>query len=113
MYVGQAVLPFWLPCHSSANYCGKASDVNNVTQCVGAATFRANIGMTRAQLPEPLALHPENKKLVFSTLAEFYAHHKKISVIEAQDILTDEKIKELTQKQLKDKNVRVQLKRRE
>jgi len=113
VYVGQIMLSFWLPCHNSPKYCDKASNVNEVSQCVGAATFRSNIGLTRAQIPEPLLLLPENHELVFSTLAEFYAHHKCYQLSDAVKILTPQKVAEFVFRQATDPNVRMQLKRRE
>lgn len=109
VYVGQAVLPFWLPCHSSANYEGKASDVNAVVECAGAAMFRANIGV---KLPPSLLSMPADQEVAFGSLAEFYAHHKGIPVAVAEKILTDAKIRELAEKELNDANVRMQLKRK-
>lgn len=113
VYVGQVVLPFWLPCHSSANYRGKASDVNEVTQCVGAATFRTHLGLTHPQIPDALMLLPANHERVFSNLAEFYAHHKKISLAQAHEILTPAMVMGLVRREMSDPKVRMQLKRRE
>src|SRR5688572_32839375 len=79
-YVGQSLLPFWVPCHCSRNYAGKASDVNEVTQCAGLAIFRSNIGVRPVR---GLLSLPRDTELVFSTLADFYSHHKRISRIEA------------------------------
>jgi hypothetical protein len=111
-YVGQAVIPFWLPCHESPNYRDKATDVNEVAQCTGAAIFRTNIGLTRERMPTPIALLPENHELVFSSLAEFYAHHKGIPVSEAAKILTPGEIRRLAWKEWTDANVQMQLRLR-
>lgn len=110
VYVGQAVGPFWLPCHESKDYAGKASDVNEVRECAGAAIFRANIG--RKVLPSGLLLLPADKEICFATLAEFYAHHAGLSVEDAELLLTDERVAELARKELNDANVRIELKRR-
>jgi hypothetical protein len=112
VYIGQIVLPFWLPCHNSEDYCGKQSDVNKVRQCVGAATFRTNIGLTRNEIREPLSLLPENKELVFSDLPEFYAHHYQIPVFFARQILTDQRVAELALCATLSPNVRTQFKLR-
>lgn len=109
-YVGQAVLNFWLPCHSSTNYAAKESDVNKVCQCAGAATFRTNIGV---QVPPQLLQLPKDTEKVFSTLAEFYAHHKRISIIEAKLLLTPRAIHALAMRELNSTQVRMQLKQRE
>jgi len=108
-YVGQAILPFWLPCHSSANYAGKASDVNQVQECAGAAIFRANIGV---KSPDALLSMPADREIAFSTPAEFYAHHRRIKLADAERILNADKIEELALRQLYETNVRMQLKRR-
>ena len=112
VYIGQAVLPFWLPCHESANYEGKASDVNQVQECHGAAIFRANIKDKIIADNDALLHLPEDRDLVFSTLAEFYAHHRGISVEVAQRILTDAATRRLAEMAWTDKNVLAQLKKR-
>lgn len=83
-FIGQAVLPFWLPCHQCSNYRGKESDASKVRQCAGAAIFRANIGSVP---PAPMLVLPKDTELVFSTVAEFYAHHKRISRLLASYIV--------------------------
>ena len=112
VYVGQAVLPFWLPCHESANYEGKASDVNQVQECHGAAIFRANI-KDRIIADNDALLHlPEDRESVFASLAEFYAHHHGISVRVAEWVLTDDCVRRLAESARNDRNVRAQLKKR-
>jgi len=106
VYVGQVVGPFWLPCHMSKNYAGKMSDVNDTQDCRGAATFRANIKVKPAK--GLLELPPDNGETCFSSLAEFYAHHRGITVEAAKAILTDERVCELAVKALTDANVKMQ-----
>ena len=111
VYVGQAVLPFWLPCHKSSNYAGKASDVNEVSECHGAATFRANIRDQLVATNPALLSLPEDKERVFGSLAEFYAHHHGISLADAEAILKPDVITALADQCWRDANVRMQLKR--
>ena len=75
VYCGQINLAFWLPCHCSKNYQGKASDVNEVSQCAGAAIFRANVHKMLRH-PEALRL-PRDEKTCFASDQEFREHHTK------------------------------------
>jgi hypothetical protein len=106
VYVGQIVLPFWLPCHCSANYRGKETDVNEVSQCAGAAIMRANLGV---HVPRALLSLPPGPD-AFESLAEFYAHHAGISIDSAREYLTPEKVRALALTELNDPAVRVQAK---
>jgi len=109
IYIGQVLLPFWLPCHRSANYQGKASDVNEVQECHGAAIMRANLGV---KTPDALLTLPPNRQLVFASLAEFYAHHARLSLYHAERLLTKDIVKRIVLRELSDSNVKVQLKER-
>lgn len=86
VYIGQANGPFWLPCHAAYDESRSAKDQDpaNIGQCAGAATYRANTGVIPAS-----GLHrlPANTDSVFSSAAEFMAHHKGITVEEADDEL--------------------------
>lgn len=106
VYVGQIVLPFWLPCHCSANYEGKATDANEVTECAGAAIMRANLGLPPVR--GLLSLPPSSAS--FDSLAGFYAHHTGQPIEQAQAYLTLEKVRALAVTELQDPNVRAQLK---
>ena len=108
VYVGQVVGPFWLPCYSSANYCGKMSDVNAVSECHGAAIFRTNIGMAKS-MPSGILTLPRNDQLVFGSVAEFYAHHEKITAKEADAILTYDHVEALALHEINNVHVRLQL----
>jgi hypothetical protein len=82
VYIGQAMGPFWLPCHKSPDYQGKDSDPSQVIQCAGAAVFRSNIG--RADLmPQGLLRLPMNKTQVFATPEELLAHYRGVSLDQA------------------------------
>lgn len=108
VYIGQLVLPFWLPCHCSANYQGKDSDVNKVSQCAGAAIMRANIGYIP---PAPL-LRLEKSRWAFQSLAHFHSHHTGQLLVTSQAYLTGFKIQQLAITELQDPKVKTQIKRR-
>ena len=88
VYVGQIHGPFRIPCHKhypktqdEAEW--RASDkVFEIPQCAGAAVFRANVGRS-AEVPEYMHM-PADREAVFSSYAEFYSHHKGISLFEAE-----------------------------
>lgn len=105
-YVGQIVLPFWLPCHMSPNYQGKESKATEVCQCAGAAIFRANIGIVP---PRPLLALPRDTDKVFSTLADFYAHHKSMMRTDALLTLRPSIVRQLAERELNNAGVKVQL----
>lgn len=96
-YIGQVVQAFWLPCHMNANYDGKESDINCVNDCHGAAIFRSNISDDLISENPSLLRLPPNKELVFENLAEFYAHHKKISLAEAKEYTTYSNVLKMAQ----------------
>ena len=84
VYVGQALGPMWLPCHCSTDY----QDPNWRTdlskpQCAGAAMFRDIIGVAKL-MPAELHRLPGDPALVFSSHAELLAHHRGISLPEAE-----------------------------
>ncbi len=74
VYLGQTRGPFWLPCHQDKNYQGKGSNTETVSQCRGAAIFRANCD-TPYGLPEPLLRLEKDTESVFASEAEFAAHY--------------------------------------
>lgn len=86
--IGQAWGPFALPCHCDADYRGAhdCSNVAEISQCAGGATFRSNVG--RAGMM-PVALHvlPPDKELVFATPAELLAKFWEIPLVEAEHVL--------------------------
>ena len=107
VYIGQVVQAFWLPCHNSAHYEGKRSDVNEVNECHGAAIMRSNL-----ELPEfqGLLRLPADKESVFADLYEFFAFHTGIPVPLAKMFLTLERIFNFAYKARADANVRMQKK---
>ncbi len=105
-YIGQSVLPFWLPCHCDSGYKQKQSEFGKVTQCAGTAIFRANIGV--AQFMPPSLMHlPANKELVFSSMIEFVAHHKRMSPMEAEFFLSGDTMRRCVEKEANDVNMRI------
>lgn len=98
VYIGQAVGPFWLPCHMDPNYQGAGQFVGEdvVAQCGGAAHFRANLGVDSFM---PMVLHrrPRDFVTVFATPAELIAHHRQIPLAEAEAFLEAHSLSELLQ----------------
>jgi hypothetical protein len=98
VYIGQIQGPFWLPCHMDKNYEGKKSDPSCVDQCAGAAIFRSNLkdkGLQKYGLPKSLMFLEADHNRVFSSFEEFYAHYKNVSLSQAKEILTEDKLEEL------------------
>jgi len=85
IYIGQAYGPFFLPCHMDSEYTRDKRSVD-LLQCVGAATFRANVGVD-VKMPEALLHCPPDTNLVFADAAELLAHHGKVSREEASAFL--------------------------
>ena len=57
-----------------------------VSQCAGAAIFRANVGAD-ARMPDGVHRLPADTSLVFATPAELIAHHNRSTLEEAEEIL--------------------------
>lgn len=91
IYIGQARGPFWLPCHQDKNYVGKGSNPETVTQCRGAAIFRANCNDGYTRPKELLQLSP-NHEDVFSSEAEFAAHYLDVPLEQMNRVLTKEQM---------------------
>lgn len=104
--LGQAVGPFWLPCHMGYN---RDPDVHGkddiiakadvIPQCAGAAIFRANIDVADV-LPTAL-LKLDSNSSVFDTAADFYAYHKQVNMDEAEACTTQEALTILAIKELR------------
>lgn len=89
VYVGQIHGPFRIPCHrhypkndSDQEWRNNDSTMFEIPQCAGSAVFRANLGRNNT-VPKDMRLDPD-RATVFSSYAEFYAHHKSISLFEAE-----------------------------
>lgn len=83
VYIGQTNGPFYIPCH--CHYSSDTPDWKDramqAPQCAGSRIFRANIG--KENHPSLLGLEADHES-VFSSPAEFIAHHREISVEEAE-----------------------------
>ncbi len=78
VYVGQAIGPFGLPCHSMKDYQGnhEVTCPGNGRECAGASVFRANIRpMVYPHLGNLLQLPAGSDSNVFTSLVEFIRHH--------------------------------------
>jgi hypothetical protein len=86
VFIGQAHGEFWLPCHlhSAFDDPNWKNDLSK-QQCVGAATYRAN--MCKVPRGKHLLTAAPDRKEVFALPAEFLAHHKRISLEQAGDEL--------------------------
>jgi hypothetical protein len=105
-YIGQSVLPFWLPCHCDKNYAYKESKVGEVSQCVGTAIFRSNIGVAQL-MPASLLNLPSDKTVVFGSMVEFVAHHKRISNGEAVAFLAGGTMRRCIEKEANDPMMKI------
>jgi len=99
VYIGQARGPFWLPCHQDKNYVGKGSDPKTVTQCRGAAIFRANCedGYKR---PGQLLVREKDKENVFASEAEFASHYLDVPLNQMERVLTKEQMDKIMYDQI-------------
>ncbi len=88
VYIGQSILPWWLPCHSAydATKNPKQQDPAACAQCAGAAIYRSNIGVADL-LPRHLLTLPEDTDRVFAAPEEFLAHHAGLSSRESIQLL--------------------------
>lgn len=76
-YIGQAVGPFFLPCHSAKGYKGNNTTLEDgLPQCAGAAILRANIGRDELMPGPLLKLFAGSDSHVFDTLEDFVHHHR-------------------------------------
>jgi hypothetical protein len=103
VYLGQARGPYWLPCHQDKNYEGKGSNVETVSQCRGAAIFRANCG-TPYKLPDQLLSLEKDEEAVFGSEAEFLAHYMDAPLEWAKNMLTRQTLDELMHQELNKKS---------
>jgi hypothetical protein len=109
VFVGQAFAGImWIPCHKryAPNIPAREQSASKCGQCAGAAIFRANCG-----IPSAPGIHrlPPDHEAVFSSAAEFIAHHRRIPVWSADVRLAMEPPLTLAQKELRKAGVRVHL----
>jgi len=74
--------PFNLPCHNAPGYYDNRHDLDH-RQCAGAAIYRTHVGVAE-KMPPSIATLPEDHALVFSSHAEFLAHHTGLTVDRAE-----------------------------
>lgn len=83
-FIGQAVGPFFLPCHKQAGFAEDSRDPD-LHQCAGAAAYRANCGYDH--LPSQLLVAEADRERFFANPAEFLAHHLGVPVEQAERML--------------------------
>lgn len=103
-YIGQALGPFFLPCHMDPDY-ERNRRSTKLLQCAGAATFRANVGVSDI-MPDGLLKMPPDKEGVFASPVELYAHHKAMSIDVAEMILRRKTPRSMLMDELIDVGVR-------
>jgi hypothetical protein len=90
-FIGQSIGPFVLPCHMTREFGSfRERFVNDEPNppCVGAAIYRANIGVHRYLPPQVTDVNAKpDFETVFSSPEELLAHHRGISIEEAYDRL--------------------------
>ena len=99
VYLGQIRGPFWLPCHKDKDYIGKGSNPAVVSQCRGAAIFRANSDIPY-ELPDKLLALEKDTNNVFTNESEFLQHYLDIDEETADKLCTDEKLEEYMNKEM-------------
>lgn len=86
VYIGQTRGPFLIPCHLTYPEMEEGERLHDkmhcMGQCAGSAIFRANCGLNQYMPAGIPTLEPDHEA-VFSSPAEFLAHHKGISHFEA------------------------------
>ncbi len=103
VYLGQTRGPFWLPCHQDKNYSEKGSNVETVSQCRGAAKFRANCEVPY-KLPEQLLKLDKDKENVFENEADFLSYYTELTVDQAEKLLKEITLDSIMQMELNKKS---------
>lgn len=102
-YVGQIVGPFAIACHMHIDFQDPAwremTRYTQTPQCAGAAVLRANINVD-ALMPAEMPRAKPNRESVFSDLAEFVAHHTRMSIASARRWLTPDVIASMLKEQI-------------
>jgi len=108
VYIGQTYGPFLIPCHLTYPEMEEGERLHDkmhcMGQCAGSAIFRANCGMNDFMPSGMPKLEPDHEA-VFSSPAEFLAHHKGISHFEAINQLMEQGPMELMQIELEKMDV--------
>lgn len=89
VYVGQAEGPFLLSCHKSPGYFDDPRSTKHL-RCAGAMIYRANCGIGERFSDEVLTAmvaREPNTELVFASHAELIAHHRQVTIEQAEAFL--------------------------
>ena len=108
VYIGQTHGPFFIPCHLTytSNDENLRRNLDCTGGCAGSAVFRANLGLD-VFMPKGINRLPADHKAVFSSAAEFLAHHKSITLEQAKQQLIDEPAEKLLLDELNDPRMRL------
>jgi hypothetical protein len=104
VYIGQAIGPFWLPCHKDKNYAGRDTVATEVVQCRGAAIFRSNIEVAE-KMPEGILVLPKDDTEVFASKEEFLAYYYSLP-IEVMEALPPVYYQSLLAKEMADSRIK-------
>lgn len=112
VYIGQTEAPFVLPCHKACDFDDpdwRRKALDETAQCAGAAIYRTHIGVAD-KMPKEIHTLPANP-LVFSSHAEFLAHHSHLTVSQATTVLESVTPAELAALQMvRSSNIRKEMK---
>jgi len=86
-FIGQAIGPFYLPCHMQQGFDNAMYRARDSVNCAGAAIYRENIGVGD-RMPEALGRMEADTEAVFASPAELLAHHRGITVAQAELMLS-------------------------
>jgi hypothetical protein len=108
VYIGQGHGPFVLSCHSDGEYEQSTAieKWEDLTQCAGAAIYRANTGRAKL-MPKAIYSLPANSDLAFSSPAELLAHHTNLDLETAEgflEVVTPDDLLDVEFKKLREKN---------
>lgn len=108
VYIGQCYGPFYIPCHMTYELGDPnlREKLHCTGGCAGSAVFRANLGIDTL-MPAGINRLPADHEAVFSTPAEFIAHHKRISLQDAMKLLAFKPPAELLMMEFKKAQVRL------
>lgn len=107
-YIGQSIGPFMLPCHKACDFDDPnwKDKVGETSQCAGAAIYRNNIGFGGA-MPSGIHVLPQDHDKVFSSHAEFIAHHMGVTLYQAELILAQRPPFDMMMEQLNRRDNRI------
>ncbi len=84
-YIGQAILPYWLPCHAHYDPTKEAGeqDPAQCPQCAGAAIYRSNLDLPQ---PDHILKLPKDGR-IFESADQFLSHHARMPIWSATEQL--------------------------